>query len=225
MRRFTLLTLALAGTALAWVPKLDEPTAKTVIDAAYDRLSTPLSTLLNLDLGVKDGKFAAGDVVKAFDGGDTCVAAWLAKPQDYAQGSRPTSITLTGQADEVFLAAQTARDEFRNLTAADALKAPLRIPEGQLRAEIQIAGLADAKQRNAYNVALRVDGKIVRPVRSVYVDNWKQAEGGRWTGTMVYYFDALKAGVKPQGKLEMLLRTEADSNCAYAVTADLAKFY
>lgn len=225
LKPLSLTALALTTSALAWVPKLDEQTAKTVIDGAYDRIASPKPTLLALDLSVKDGKFASPEAVKTFSGGDSCLTNWLASPTDFAQyGSRPQGVTLTGQADEVFLAAQSARDEFKNLSAKEALAKAGRLPDGNLRVYVSMAGLPSEKARDAYNVALRgADGKPVQPYRKGFTNDWKQA-GGTWGGTMVYYFDALKAGLKPDGKLTLLMRTEADSDCAYEVTADLSKF-
>lgn len=125
MRKPLLLTLTvlLSAPALAWVPKLEETTAKNVIDGAYGRRDA-VTTFMTLDLSVRDGKFAAGDgLVKAFDGGDACVADWIAKPGDYDKGSLINTITVSGQADQLYFAAQDARDSFKNLTVADALKA------------------------------------------------------------------------------------------------------
>jgi|GEM_PF-197401 len=221
--------LSLTGAALAWVPKLDEPTTKAVIDTAYDRALEPVRTFLTLDLSVKDGRFAAGDgVVQPYGAGnDACVQAWLQDPAAYARaGSRPVSVTLTGQADEVFLQAQRARDEFRNLSVQEAL-APRegRLPDGHLRVYVQIAGLAAEKLRDAYMLALRgPDGKLTQPYRRAFTNDWQRTEAGHWTGSMVYYFDAAKAGIDPNGKLALLLRTEADTNCAYQFTADLGTF-
>lgn len=219
----------LSGPALAWVPALDASSAKTVIDSAYNRAATPVNTFLSVDLVVKNGQFAAGEgAVKVFDGGDACLSNWKQNPTDYAKyGSRPSNVTLTGQADELFLQAQQARDQFKNLTVQDALKPDAnRLPAGNLRVYVQMQGLSDQKLRDAYNVAIRTaDGKIVQPTRRAFTNDWKQGDGGLWSGTMVYYFDAAGAGVKPDGQLDVLLRTEADSNCAYQVQADLSKFY
>lgn len=219
-----LLPLALSS-AHAWVPKLEEQSAKTVIDSAYGRRAAA-PTYLMLDLSVKDGKFAAPEgTVKAFDGGDQCLTDWLAKPTDYAQGSRPTSITLSGQADQLLFAAQDARDNFKNLTVADALaKTDGRLPDGQLRVDIAVSGLSDLVQRDAYNVALKApDGKRLKPTRKTFVNDWKDV-GGKQVGTLVYYFEPLKAGLNANDKVDLLLRTEADSNCAYAFTLDLSTF-
>ena len=67
------LTLLLSAPALAWVPKLEETTAKNVIDGAYGRRD-PVPTFLTLDLNVKDGAFVSGPTaVTAFDGGATAI--------------------------------------------------------------------------------------------------------------------------------------------------------
>lgn len=267
MRNMTgLLLLALVSApALAWVPTLDQNTAKNVLDAAYNR-GPQVNTLLTVDLAVKDGQFASGpDSVSAFEGGAQCVADWLASPSDYSAGSRPLSVTLTGQADQLFLQAQQARDQFRNISTVEAVKnfdnglwpdpitassqttttqsgntttstttttvsnphdkgTPL-LASGQLKVYVQMNGLASDQQRDAYDVALKApDGKIVRPFKRAYTNDWKQGAGGLWGGTMVYYFDAIKNGVPPNGKVDVLIRTEADTNCAYAVPVDLGKF-
>ncbi|WP_027481764.1 hypothetical protein [Deinococcus pimensis] len=245
-RRLAVVLLAsLSPGALAWVPKLDETAARAVVDSAYDRRDDPVRTLLSLDLTVTDGAFAAdlaplegssdtttsgdpGRTVRAFEGGDACVSNWLASPDDFATyGSRPVSVTLTGQADEAFLLAQQGRDEFRNVTARDVLaKRDGALPDGHLRVYVAMRGLESEKQRDAYTVAIRAgQGQVARPYRRGFTNDWKQDASGRWSGTMVYYFDALKAGAKPDGTLDVLLRTEADTDCAFSVTADLSKFY
>ena len=221
------LTLAalISAPAFAWVPKLEEVTAKNVIDGAYGRRD-PVPTFQALDLTVKDGKFVAG-TVNAFAGGEKCVADWLAAPSNFAAGSRPQSITVIGQADQLYFQAQAARDSFGNLTAADALAADLaskRMPDGQLRVDIGVKGLPSEKARQAYNVRLKAaDGKMIAPVRATFVNDFKQ-DAGTWQGTLVYYFEPLKAGVGASDKVELLLRTEADSNCAYSVPLDLGSF-
>ncbi|MEF2279223.1 hypothetical protein V3W47_13015 [Deinococcus sp. YIM 134068] len=221
------LTVLLSAPALAWVPKLEETTARNVIDGAYGRRD-PVVTYQTLDLNVKDGKFVAGDgAVKVFDGGDTCLKNWLAAPTDYRAGSRPASVTVSGQADQLYFQAVEARDNFRNLSAADALGADLagkRLPEGQLRVDVNVRGLPTDKARSAYLVRLRApDGKLVAPARTSYVNDFKQ-EGSTWTGTLVYYFEPLKVGVGASDKIELLVRTEADTNCAYSVGLDLSRF-
>jgi hypothetical protein len=221
------LTLAalLSAPALAWVPKLEEVTAKNVIDGAYGRRD-PVPTFQTLDLTVKEGKFVSG-TVNAFAGGEKCVADWLAAPTEFAAGSRPQTITVIGQADQLYFQAQSARDAFGNLTAADALAADLsskRMPDGQLRVDIAVKGLASEKARQAYNVRLKgSDGKMLAPVRATFVNDFKQ-DAGTWQGTLVYYFEPLKAGIGASDKVELLLRTESDTNCAYSVPLDLGSF-
>ncbi|ADV67908.1 hypothetical protein [Deinococcus maricopensis] len=221
----TALSVLVSAPALAWVPKLEDTTTKAVIDSAYGRRD-PVSTYLTLDLGVQDGKFKAGDgVVRAFDGGDACVTDWLAKPADFSGGSRLASMTLSGQADQLFFQAQEARDSFKNLSVKDALAGgATRLPDGQLRVDMEVRGLPSEKARSAYLVRLKgPDGKLIAPVKTSYVNDWKQEEGG-WHGTLVYYFEPLKAGLGASDKVDFLVRTEADTSCAYAVTADLSKF-
>ncbi|EYB66823.1 hypothetical protein DEIPH_ctg066orf0002 [Deinococcus phoenicis] len=229
MRKPTLLalTVLLSAPALAWVPKLEETTAKNVIDGAYGRRD-PVPTYQTLDLTVKDGKFAAGDgAVKAFDGGDRCLADWLAAPADFTKGSRPAAVTVSGQADQLYFQAQDARDNFRNLSAADALGADLagkRLTDGLLRVDVNVRGLPSEKARDAYLVRLRApDGKMIAPTRKSFVNDFKQ-DAGKWSGTLVYYFEPLKAGVGASDRVDLLVRTEADSNCAYSVGLDLGSF-
>lgn len=221
------LAALLAAPAHAWVPKLEDTTARNVIDGAYGRRD-PVPTYLITSLKVKDGQFEAGEgAVTAFDGGAACVADWLAAPQDYARGSRPVTVTASGQADQLFFQAQDARDNFRNLSAADALTdeyASKRLPDGQLRIDIAVQGLPSDRARAAYLVRLKgADGKLIAPVRSTYVNDFKE-EGGRWSGTLVYYFEPLKAGLGASDTVSLLLRTEADTNCAYSVPVNLGKF-
>lgn len=229
MRKLLLLSLTalLSAPALAWVPKLEDTTAKNVIDGAYGRRD-PVTTYQTLDLGVKDGKFAAGDgVVRAFDGGDACVADWLAAPTDYGKGSRLGSVTLSGQADQLYFQAVDARDSFKNLSVKDALGADYagkRLADGELRVDINVRGLPSEKARDAYLVRLKApDGKMVAPSRRSYVSDFKQ-EGGTWSGTLVYYFRPLEAGLGASDKVEMLVRTEADTSCAYSVSLNLGNF-
>jgi hypothetical protein len=271
MRKFVLLSTLLlaAAPALAWIPKLDENTTKNVVDAAYGRRD-PLTTYITADLSVQDGKFRSEGAVTAFDGGDSCISDWLATPTAYDQsGSRPQSLTFSGQADQLSFAAAAARDSFKTLTPANALKAfaagvlpdasndfgakagpaqPVAtastksaetaapapapqvsspsVPDGQLRLDLVVAGLADQKQRSAYLVRLKgPDGKLVAPVKSSYVNDWKDDSTGRFTGTLVYYFAPQKANINANDKVDVLVRTEAESTCAYAVNFDLGKFY
>lgn len=67
------------------------------------------------------------------------------------------------------------------------------------------------------------DGKLIAPVRSTYVNDFKQ-DGGTWSGTLVYYFEPLKAGLGASDTVPLLLRTEADTDCAYQIPLDLGKF-
>lgn len=229
MRKTALLSLAvlLSAPALAWVPKLEEMTARNVIDGAYGRRDA-VPTYQTIDLNVKDGQFVSGaGAVKAFDGGDKCVADWLAAPADFKAGSRPLAITASGQADQLYFQAVEARDNFKNLSAADALGAELagkRLADGLLRVDLQVRGLPTEKARDAYLVRLRgADGKLVAPARRSFVNDWKQ-DAGTWAGTLVYYFEPLKAGLGASDKADLLIRTEADTNCAYSVTLDLGSF-
>lgn len=278
MRKTALLSLAvlLSAPALAWVPKLEETTARNVIDGAYGRRDA-VPTYQTIDLNVKDGQFISGaGAVKAFDGGERCVADWLAAPTDFKAGSRPLAITASGQADQLYFAAVEARDSFKNMTAQDALKAfgagvlpstsnnfgqaaggsaaatavatttttqagntttstttvstvqgapqPPSLTDGLLRVDVQTRGLPTEKARDAYLVRMRgADGKLLAPARRSFVSDWKQ-DAGTWSGTLVYYFEPLKAGLGASDKAELLIRTEADTNCAYSVTLDLASF-
>ncbi|AXG97838.1 hypothetical protein DVJ83_00085 [Deinococcus wulumuqiensis] len=230
MRKSLLLTLSvlLSAPALAWVPKLEETTAKNVIDGAYGRRDLA-PTYLTVDLGVKDGQFVSGpESVKVFDGGAQCVTDWLAAPGDFSRGSRVASVTASGQADQLYFQATDARDSFKNLSAADALGADLsqaRLADGELRVDLAVRGLPSEKARDAYLVRMRgADGKMVAPVRRSYVNDFKQGEDGKWSGTLVYYFKPLDAGVGASDRVDLLLRTEADTNCAYSVGLNLASF-
>ncbi|WP_233555107.1 hypothetical protein [Deinococcus sp. RM] len=264
IRHLTLLTLCslLAAPAYAWVPKLEDITAKNVIDGAYGRRD-PVATYLTVDLTVKDGAFASGkDAVTAFDGGAACVADWLAAPDDFTKGSRPAQLTVSGQADQLYFQAQDARNNFQNLSVKAALaedSASRRLPDGQLRVDIGVRGLPSEKARGAYLVRLKgPDGKLIAPVKSTYVNDWKpmQSSGGSTAkadttvttstngnttttnatttvatnasplleGTLVYYFEPLKAGLGASDTVPLLLRTEADTDCAYQIPLDLGKF-
>ncbi|MBZ9750927.1 hypothetical protein K7W42_08635 [Deinococcus sp. HMF7604] len=221
------LILLLTAPAQAWVPQLDETSAKAVIDSAYSRRD-PVPTYLSLNLEVKDGAFVAGQAaVTTFDGGDACLADWLAAPGDFARGSRPLAVTASGQADGLFFQAQAARDSFKNLTVKDALAedaAKGRLPAGQLRVDLAVRGLPSEKARSAYLVRLKgKGGQLLAPARSTYVNDFKQ-EGSTWGGTLVYYFEPLKAGLGATDRAELLLRTEADTSCAYSIPLDLSLF-
>ena len=222
-----------AAPALAWIPKLDASTAKNVIDAAYRRRD-PLATYLTADLSVEGGKFKANGAgpeavnVKAFDGGDACLSDWLSAPTAYDKsGSRPASLTLSGQADQLSFQAAAASDSFKTLSADAALKdLASRMPDGQLRLDLVVAGLSDLKQRAAYKVGLKgPDGKLLAPVKSSYVNDWKADGAGKLGGTLVYYFEPTKAGINANDKVDLIVRTESDSGCVYAVNFDLGQFY
>lgn len=47
---------------------------------------------------------------------------------------------------------------------------------------------------------------------------------GPYQGTLVYYFAPLKAGLGAGDRVELLIKTEADTDCAYSVAVDLGKF-
>lgn len=236
-KRMLLATLLLSAPALAWVPKLDENTAKNVIDGAYGRRDAVI-TYQTLDLNVKDGQFVSGaQNIKAFAGGEQCLSNWLGAPNDYKAGSRPATVTLSGQADALYFQAVDARDNFKNLSAAAALTdeySSKRLADGLLRVDVFVRGLPSEKARDAYMLRLRgKDDKLVAPVKRSYVSDWKPmtppAEGGATAtgplqGTLVYYFEPLKAGIGASDAIELLLRTEADSDCAYSLNMNLGSF-
>ncbi|WP_293911675.1 hypothetical protein [Deinococcus sp.] len=215
-----------AGSASAWVPKLEDQSAKTIIDSAYGRRAAA-PTYLTLDLSVAAGKFkgAPDGSVKVIDGGDACLTGWLTAPGDYAQGSKISNLTLSGQADQLLFQAQDARDNFKNLTVKEALlPAPGRLPDGQLRIDMVVRGLSDLQQRSAYLVRLKgADGKLLAPTRFSFVNDFKPGDGGKQTGTLVYYFEPLKAGLNANSKLDLLVRNE-EGSCAYNFNLDLGKF-
>lgn len=223
------LTVLFSAPALAWVPKLDEVTARNVIDGAYGRRDE-VKTYRTTDLSVKDGKFAAGEgAIRAVDGGEKCVADWLAAPTDFKLGSRPVSVTLSGQADQLYFQARDARDNFRNLTPAEALAADAsskRMADGELRVDLGVQGLPSEKARDAYLLRLKgPDGKMIAPARRSYVNDFKAQEGGTFSGTLVFYFEPLKAGIGASDAVELLLRTEyGENSCAYAVPLNLGQF-
>ena len=206
-----LLTALASGPALAWVPKLEEQSAKTIIDSAYGRRAAA-PTFLTVDLGVKDGKFnAPGGSVTVFDGPDTCLSDWLTPLSADSTGSRVASLTLSGQADQLLFQAQDARDNFKNLTVDEALKnTDGRLPDGQLRVDIAVRGLNDLQQRSAYLVRLKgPDGKLIAPTRFSYVNDWKAGEAGKQAGTLVYYFEPLKAGLNANDKIDLPAQNRA----------------
>jgi hypothetical protein len=52
----------------------------------------------------------------------------------------------------------------------------------------------------------------------------KNPQKGPLEGTLVYYFEPLKAGLGAGDKINLLIKTEADTDCAYSVAVDLGKF-
>ena len=149
-------------------------------------------------------------------------------PAGPAGGSRPTALLISGQADQLVAQARQAAGEFKNLSAAQAMGetyAKDRLPDGELRLDISVRGLPSEKSRDAYMVRLRAgDGRLVAPTRRSYVNDFKEGADGLWTGTLVYYFRPLEANVGASDAVEVLFRTEADTDCAYGVPLNLGSF-
>jgi hypothetical protein len=220
------LLISTAGpSALAWVPALDEATAKTIVDVAYRRVAR-VETSAVLSLNVQNAGFLDPKAVSVYNSPSTCLSQWLTQPTNYASfGSRPSEIIVTGQGDEVLGVAQTARDEFKNITAAAALDAAKkRLPDGHLKVFMGIVGLKEQLLRDAYDVRVLDGGKLLQPYRAAFLNDWAIASDGRFSGTMVYYFNLSKASINPNGLLPLLVRTEADSDCAFQLNIDLAVF-
>lgn len=223
------LTLLLAP-ALAWSPSPDNTTAQQIVDSAYSRVN-PVATVLSLPLKPTAGSFPQGSDVSVLFGEPSCLLSWKQNPNDFVKnGSRPISITLAGQAYQINLVAQAARNAFRNISGKDALaQAQQRLPMGHLQVYIQMEGLAQDTQRGAYNVGIALSpDNIVRPYRTAFLEDWKRSDAtaaARWSGTMLYYFDLSKASFDPKSKIGILVQTEADADCTYSITADLSKFY
>ncbi len=223
------LILGLAGSAFAWLPKLDETAAKAIVDGVYRR-GPDVPTSSSLSLEVKNGAFEAdSNAVEVYGGDSKCLSDWLTKPKSYATlGSRPTALAVAGQSDFVKAAALDARDNFKTLTAASALEiARSRLPDNHLRVFMKIEGLEKDTLRDAYQVGvLDSNNKITAPYRINFLDDWAASTGARatWSGTMVYYFDFSKNPVDSSGMLKFLMRTEADSDCAYKININLATF-
>jgi hypothetical protein len=217
---------SLISSAFAWTPAIDAITAKAIVDGVYRR-GPDVATSMSLNLGVKAGAFAAGEkAVEVFAGEANCLSDWLAKPNDFATlGSRPTLLAVAGQSDYAKAAALSARDNFKTLTPAAALEqARKSLPDGHLRVFIRIEGLAKEDLRDAYQVgALDSSAQVVTPYKITFLDDWAQ-QGGTWAGTMVYYFDLSKGRATPTGTLPILIRTEAESDCAYKVNVNLSTF-
>jgi hypothetical protein len=222
------LILSLAGSAFAWLPKLDETAAKAIVDGVYRR-GPDVPTSSSISLNVKSGAFEAGNVVEVYGGDAKCLSDWQTKPTSYATlGSRPTAFAVAGQSDFVKAAALEARDNFKTLTATSALEiARSRLPDNHLRVFMKMEGLEKDTLRDAYQVGvLDNNNKILAPYRINFLDDWAASTGARatWSGTMVYYFDFSKNPVDASGSLKFLLRTEADSDCAYKININLATF-
>ena len=216
----------LALSAYAWTPAIDDETAKAIVDGVYRR-GPDVPTSLNLNLSVKAGAFV-GDakMVEVYAGDASCLNDWLGRPNDYAVlGSRPTSVAVAGQGDYAKAAALDARDNFKTLTPAAALEVARKgLPDGHLRVFMRIEGLAKDSLRDAYQVGvLDANAKVVTPYKITFLDDWAQ-KGKTWAGTMVYYFDLSKGKVIPTGVLPVLIRTEAQSDCAFKVSLNLSIF-
>jgi len=220
----------LLAPVLAWSPTPDASVAQQIVDSIYNRIN-PVSTLLTLDLKVDKGAFPTGSEVGLLYGDPkTCLANWLQTPTEYAKfGSRPVAITLAGQANQVALVAQSARNAFKNISGKDALAAAQqKLPAGHLQVYVQIAGLKEEFQRGAYNLGIMLSkDNFLRPYKIAYLEDWQKSSDKepRWSGTMLYYFDLSKTTVDPTGKISLVLQTEANSNCTYTISTDLSQFY
>ncbi|UFA50752.1 hypothetical protein [Deinococcus radiophilus] len=228
----------LASSALAWTPTLDQPTAKTVIDTAFQRpVEGAKPTYQTVNLAVENGAFKTPGGVNQFAGEASCLSGWLAAPQDYAEGSRMLSVTASGQADVLQQQAAKAYVDWNNLRPEDALTEEARaqrarlIADNQLRVDIKVTGAASEQTRRAYRVRLQTgENTFVNPARQSYVADWKQSADGLWSGTVVYYFDASPAegqtGLRfdPNGKVNVQFYNEK-SQCGYSVPLDLGSFY
>src|SRR5699024_2490876 len=113
---------ALVPSALAWTPALDESSARAVLNRAYDRpTSDDRPTYLSVNLKVENGAFAQPEAVQVFQGDNACLTNWQTEPSNCeAWGSRPLSVLVTGQADALFFEAKEARNQFIDLTPAEA---------------------------------------------------------------------------------------------------------
>jgi hypothetical protein len=216
----------LISSAFAWTPGIDAITAKSIVDGVYRR-GPDVATSMSLNLSVKAGAFVAGaNAVEVYAGEATCLSDWLGKPTDYATlGSRPTLLAAAGQSDYAKAAALSARDSFKTLTPAAALEqAKKSLPDGHLRVFMRIEGLAKDTLRDAYQVgALDSSAQVITPYKITFLDDWAQ-QGSTWAGTMVYYFDLSKGRASATGTLPILIRTEAESDCAYKINLNLASF-
>ncbi|MEN2982755.1 MAG: hypothetical protein ABDH20_09605, partial [Thermus sp.] len=99
------------------------------------------------------------------------------------------------------------------------------LPDGHLRVYLTVEGLARLEWREAYTLGALVGGKPRRAYRTTYLDDWREVQGerGGYRGTLVFYLD-LSEGVDPQGELLLLLMTEAEADCVYALPVPLGGF-
>jgi len=214
---------ALLCPSLAWSPAPDPSLAQRIVDGIYSRISA-LPTTLNLSLEVSGGAFPAGSSVGLLSGDSSCLSNWLRSPTDPRFGSYPVAITLAGQAYQVALVAQSARNAFKSLSGKDALEAARqKLPDGHLQVYVRIAGLAQEAQRAAYNLGIKQPASILRPYKTAYLEDWTRGSDGRFGGTMLYYFDLTQATLG--NTLSLVVQTEADNRCTYTVGADLSRFY
>lgn len=227
-----LLPLLLAPAALAWTPALDTTTAQTAIHKAYRLPGTdPKPTFLSVNLAVENGAFKSPGAVTVFDGGEACLSDWLTNPAAFTHGSQVREITVTGQADALYFEAVRANNAFKTLTVEQALSEEsraARLKDGRLRVDLKVTGLPSEEHRSAYAVRLQnAAGEMLSPAQASYINNWKQGEDGKWSGTLVYYFDLNNAEGQPtfdpNGSVNLLLRNEQLS-CSYSAALNLGSF-
>ncbi|AEV15269.1 hypothetical protein TCCBUS3UF1_2200 [Thermus sp. CCB_US3_UF1] len=138
-------------------------------------------------------------------------------------GSRPVAVRVGGQLEVVEILAERARNEFRRVRAQEVLPQAKRfLPDGHLRVYLTVEGLARLEWREAYTLGALVGDKPRRAYRVTYLDDWQKEEKG-YRGTLVFYLD-LSEGVDPQGELLLLLMTEAEADCVYALSVPLGRF-
>ncbi|MCL6527921.1 MAG: hypothetical protein K6T57_13710 [Thermaceae bacterium] len=222
--RWTALLLWLTP-ALAWSPAPDLDLAQRVVDGVYRR-GHPVPTFTQQSLAVSAGAFPPGTEVGLRSGPPSCLSHWLQSPNDYTRfGSRPTQLMLAGQAYQIALAAQTARNAFKLLSAQDALAtAQARLPSGHLQVYLEIQGLAQEAGREAYRLGIQTENALLPPYQRAYLEDWEQTPDGRWKGTLIYSFDLTKTNLNPPDKLTLVLQTEA-TGCVYTLGVSLSGFY
>ncbi len=116
------------------------------------------------------------------------------KPMDAAE------ITNTGSADQTTQATSTS--------------------DGQTTNTQVTTNVGD--QTATTNSTTTSDGKTVTTSSTTTVT--KNPQKGPFVGTLVYYFEPLKAGLGAGDKMNLLIKTEADTDCAYSVAVDLSRF-